>query len=97
MRLSVFTLLFALVAAGCATKWVHPDPDADWDAAYADCAPEAEAAGSGEIDNQVMKDCLEAKGWVELQTSNPSFLKVTDEAPSGPAVRAALAALTSRG
>ena len=69
MRLSVFTLLFALVAAGCATKWVHPDPDADWDAAYADCAPEAEAAGSDEIDKQVVKACLEEKGWVEEKIS----------------------------
>ena len=68
MRLSVFTLLFALVAAGCATKWVHPDPDADWDATYAECAPEAEAAGSDEIDKQVVKACLEEKGWVEEKT-----------------------------
>ena len=69
MRLSVFTLLFALVAAGCATKWVHPDPDADWDAAYADCAPEAEAAGSDEIDKHVLKACLEEKGWIEERAS----------------------------
>jgi hypothetical protein len=58
-----------LMVVGCATNWVHPDPDADWDADHADCVPEAEAAGSGEIDEQAMKVCLEAKGWVEDQTS----------------------------
>ncbi len=58
-----------LIAVGCATRWVHPDPDADWDAAYADCAPKAEVAGSGEIDKQVLKACLEEKGWIEETAS----------------------------
>jgi hypothetical protein len=52
-----------VIAVGCTTKWVHPDPTADWDAAYADCFQKAEAADSGEMDTQAMKDCLEAKGW----------------------------------
>ena len=65
MRRFALALGAMLIAAGCATNWVHPDPDADWDTAYADCVPEAEAAGSGEIDEQAMKACLEAKGWVE--------------------------------
>jgi hypothetical protein len=60
-----------LIAVGCATNWVHPDPDADWDAAYADCSPKDEAANGGETNEQAMKDCLEAKGWVEQQTSKP--------------------------
>ncbi len=62
-----------LIAVGCATNWVHPDPDADWDAAYADCSPKDEAANGGESNEQAMKDCLEAKGWVwvEQQTSKP--------------------------
>ena len=69
MRRFVSVLGAMLIAAGCATTWVHPDPNADWDAAYADCSSKAEAAGSGEVDKQVMKDCLEAKGWVEDKTS----------------------------
>jgi hypothetical protein len=60
-----------LIAVGCATNWVHPDPDADWGAAYADCSPKDEAANGGETNEQAMKDCLEAKGWVEQQTSEP--------------------------
>jgi hypothetical protein len=60
-----------LIAVGCATNWVHPDPDADWDAAYADCSPKDEAANGGETNEQAMKDCLEAKGWVEQQTRKP--------------------------
>ena len=71
MRRFVSVLGAMLIAAGCTTTWVHPDPDADWDAAYADCFPNAKAAGSGEMDEQVMKDCLEAKGWVEDKTSKP--------------------------
>jgi hypothetical protein len=63
-----------LIAVGCATNWVHPDPDADWDAAYADCSPKDEAANGGETNEQAMKDCLEAKGWVEQQTSKPPLL-----------------------
>ena len=69
MRRFALALGAMLIAAGCATKWVHPDPDADWDAAYADCAPEVEAAGGDEIDKQVVKACLEEKGWVEEKTS----------------------------
>ena len=56
------------IAVGCATKWVHPGPDADWDVDYTDCSLKAEAAINGETDEQAMKDCLEAKGWVEDQT-----------------------------
>jgi hypothetical protein len=58
-----------LIAVGCASKWVHPDPDADWDTAYAECSLKAEAAGNGEALEQAAKDCLEGKGWVEDRTS----------------------------
>ncbi len=71
MRRFVTILGAMLIAVGCATNWVHPDPDADWDAAYADCSPKDEAANGGETNEQAMKDCLEAKGWVEQQTSKP--------------------------
>ena len=69
MRRIVSVLGAMFIAMGCATKWVHPDPGADWDAAYADCAPKAEVAGSGEIDKQVLKACLEEKGWIEETAS----------------------------
>ena len=62
-----------VIAVGCTTKWVHPDPTADWDAAHADCFQKAEAADSGEIDEQVMKDCLEAKGWEVKKARRPSL------------------------
>ncbi len=71
MRRFALALGAMLIAVGCAATWVHPDPDADWDAAYADCSLKAEAAGSGEMDKQAMNDCLEAKGWVEDKTSKP--------------------------
>ncbi len=63
MRRFVLALGSMLVATGCAARWVHPDPDADWDAALAECSLKAEAAGSGEVVEQAMKSCLEAKGW----------------------------------
>ena len=54
-----------VIAVGCTTRWVHPNPAADWDAAYAECSqkPEAEAADRGEMDKPAMEDCLEVKGW----------------------------------
>ena len=69
MRRFALALGAMLIAAGCATKWVHPDPDADWDAAYADCSLKAEAAINGETDEQAIKACLEEKGWIEEKTS----------------------------
>ena len=74
MRRFVSVLGAMSIAVGCATNWVHPDPDADWDAAHADCLSKAQAAGSGEMDEQVMNACLEEKGWVKEKTrrSRPS-------------------------
>jgi hypothetical protein len=69
MRRFVSVLGAMSIAVGCATNWVHPDPEANWDAAYADCLSKAEAADSGEMDEQVMNACLEEKGWVEEQPS----------------------------
>ena len=61
-----------VVAVGCTTKWVHPDPTADWDAAYAECYLKIEAVGSGEMHEQAMKNCLEAKGWEVRKPRRPS-------------------------
>ncbi len=87
MRRFALALGAMLIAAGCATKWVHPDPDADWDAAYADCSLKAEAAINGETDEKAMKDCLKAKGWVEDQTRKqrqPSRSRTPRPRPSRP-------------
>ena len=63
VRRFVLALGAILIATGCTAKWVHPDSDADWDAAYAECSLRAEAVGSGEMHEQAMEDCLKAKGW----------------------------------
>ena len=76
-----------LFAVGCAANWVHWHPDADWDADYADCSQKAEAAGSGEIDKKVIKVCLEANGWVEVEARKPrrpGRLRVPDRPDPGP-------------
>jgi hypothetical protein len=71
MRRFVSVLGAMLIAAACATNWVHPNPGADWDAAYADCFPKAEAAGGGKVDKQAMEDCLKAKGWEVSKPHRP--------------------------
>ncbi len=84
MRRFVSVLSAMLIAVGCAANWVHWDPDADWDADYADCSQKAETAGSGEVDKQVIKVCLEANGWVEDKTSKPRRPPTPPRTPSRP-------------